>query len=298
MSDPLMAEAVAALARGHNLFAGNTPAGGVGDGPASLSARADQISSSTGSGGLPAPAVVRSGAAVGDLRRLASTDGALAQILESARADRVHASTATRVILDAARADPMPAGDTPMGRREAMARMVARLRAQHGHIVRSRSQARVLALRLRRLLYLRRHQLAARSSADAAPVGGGGRGAVLAAIRRALDIKGIHHPVARARWERGMDLVAKRESGYDPAAVNGWDSNAAKGTPSKGAWQFIEPTFRAYHEPGTSRNIHDLTAQAAAFINYAQGRYGVFADGSNLADRIQQADPRRAPRGY
>ena len=95
-----------------------------------------------------------------------------------------------------------------------------------------------------------------------------------------------------------MDLVARRESNYNAGAVNDWDSNAARGTPSKGAWQFIAPTFAAYHEPGTSNNIHDLVAQACAFINYARGRYGVAADASDLADRIQQADPRRSPKGY
>lgn len=96
----------------------------------------------------------------------------------------------------------------------------------------------------------------------------------------------------------GADLVARRESNYNANAINHWDSNAARGTPSRGVWQFIAPTFAAYHEPGTSTNIHDLVAQACAFINYARGHYGVAADASNLADLIQQADPRRSPRGY
>lgn len=95
-----------------------------------------------------------------------------------------------------------------------------------------------------------------------------------------------------------MDLVARRESNYEAAAVNRWDANAKRGTPSRGAWQFIAPTFAAYHEPGTSHNVDDLVAQACAFINYARARYGVAADASNLAARIQQADPRRAPKGY
>lgn len=95
-----------------------------------------------------------------------------------------------------------------------------------------------------------------------------------------------------------MDLVARRESNYNAGAENHWDSNAARGTPSKGAWQFIAPTFARYHQPGTSTDIHDLVAQACAFINYARGHYGVAADASNLADRIQQADPRRTPKGY
>ncbi|MGB9303414.1 MAG: transglycosylase, partial [Mycobacterium sp.] len=190
-------------------------------------------------------------------------------------------------VLDAARADAMPAVDTPTGRREANARMAARLRAQHRHIVRSRAHAHLSALRLRRLQYARSR-----------PVTAGGRAAVLTAIRKALDIKGIHDPGARARWERGMDLVARRESNYTVGAINNWDSNAAGGTHSRGVWQFTGPTFAAYHEPGTSPSIHDLLSQACAFINYARGRYGVAADASNLADRIQQADPRRAPRGY
>jgi SLT domain-containing protein len=224
---------------------------------------------------------VRSGASAETLRRLAEADGRLDAIQTRARAHRAAARTATRLNLDAALSDAMPGADTPMGRREVMARMAARLRAQHGHIVRSHARARLMALRLRRLRYPRSRALAVR-----------------VAIRKALDIKGIHDHSARARWERGMDLVARRESNYDAYAQNGWDSNAASGTPSKGAWQFIAPTFAAYHEPGTSADIHDLVAQACAFINYARGRYGVAADASDLADRIPQADPRRGPRGY
>ncbi len=301
LTDPLMAQALVALTRGHNLFAGGGDAGGgVGGAPTQLRTRAYGISHAVTAGGLPTQAAVRSGRLVEGLHRLADTDGALAQIPAAARADRTHASTATRVILHAAQADVLPAADTPIGRREAMARMVARLRAQHGHVVRSRSQARMLALRLRRLQYLRSRACAGRSGHDHALLAGGGSGraAVLAAIRKALDIKGIHDPVARVRWERGMALVARRESNYNANAENNWDSNAARGTPSKGAWQFIASTFAAYHQPGTSSSIHNLVAQACAYINYARGHYGVAADASNLADRIQQADPRRGAKGY
>ena len=121
---------------------------------------------------------------------------------------------------------------------------------------------------------------------------------IRAAINRALDLKGITNPRARQYWENGMMVVSARESGHNPNAQNNSDSNAAKGTPSQGAFQFIEPTFRAYHEPGTSTNLRDPVAQAAAFVNYAMGRYNVSADGSDLAQKIQQADPRRSPRGY
>ncbi|OBI91490.1 transglycosylase [Mycobacterium sp. 1245805.9] len=272
-----MTRAVAALSRGHRLFAGDGADNDVSDTPAQLHAYADGIRGAT----------TRSATSATRLRRLAESDRSLAAVLATARADRFQARTATGLNLHAAMADAAPAVDTPLGRREAVARMAARLRAQHGHIVRSRARARLLALRLRHLRYPHAHASA-----------GSGRAAVLTAIHKALDIKGIHDPVARARWERGMDLVARRESNYDAHAENNWDANAARGTPSKGAWQFIAPTFAAYHQPGTSASIHDLVAQACAFINYAQRHYGVAVDASNLADRIQQADPRRGPRGY
>ncbi|MGD1239904.1 transglycosylase SLT domain-containing protein [Mycobacterium seoulense] len=282
LTDPLTVQAVTALSRGHGLFAGETipaPVGGAHEQP---EIRTD---------GLPRAAATRSTNALYELRQSSQTDRALSHIMVTARADHAHARAATRAVLDDAKADVTSPADNPMARREAMARMAARLRTQHRHIVNSRRRARLLALRLRRLRY-RQRRTAMRGDH------GSGRGAVVAAIRKALDIKGIHDPAARARWERGMDLVARRESNYNAHAVNDWDSNAARGTPSKGAWQFIAPTFAAYHEPGTSRDINSLVAQACAFINYAMGRYGVAVDASNLADLIQQADPRRAPKGY
>lgn len=278
-----MAQAVAALSRGHDLFAGNTIDDGVGDSSVQAHAHTD---------GLPGNAAARSRQSVEQLRRSADTDQALTRILATAQGDRAYASAATRRVLEDAKADATPAADTRMGRREAIARMVARLRAQHRHVLNAHRRALILALRLRRLRY--RHGRPNTRQNDQ----GTGRAAVVRAIRKALDIKGIHNPAARARWERGMDLVARRESNYDAYAVNDWDSNAARGTPSKGAWQFIAPTFAAYHQPGTSHDIHNLVAQACAFINYARGRYGVAADASNLADLIQQADPRRSPKGY
>ena len=196
LNDPVVTQAVAALSRGHGLFVGGDAGRGVGRTPALMRARAHGIRQATNAAGLPGGAAKRSGALVTRLHRLANTDRALDSILAEARADRAHASAATRLNLEAAVSDVMPASDTPMGRREAMARMAARLRAQHGHIARSRSQARLLALRLRRLHYLRSHALAGRRDRIG---GGSGRASVLAAIRKALDIKGIHDPAARAR---------------------------------------------------------------------------------------------------
>ncbi|WP_031098162.1 transglycosylase SLT domain-containing protein [Streptomyces sp. NRRL S-15] len=65
-----------------------------------------------------------------------------------------------------------------------------------------------------------------------------------------------------------------RESGGNPQAINNWDSNAAAGIPSKGLLQVIDPTFEAYHVPGTSTDSYDPVANITAACNYAADKYG------------------------
>ncbi|MGW1909821.1 transglycosylase SLT domain-containing protein [Streptomyces sp. NPDC002076] len=65
-----------------------------------------------------------------------------------------------------------------------------------------------------------------------------------------------------------------RESSGNPYAINLWDSNAAKGIPSKGLLQVIDPTFNAYHVAGTALNPYDPVANITAACNYAAARYG------------------------
>ncbi|MFR0359040.1 transglycosylase SLT domain-containing protein [Streptomyces sediminimaris] len=65
-----------------------------------------------------------------------------------------------------------------------------------------------------------------------------------------------------------------RESSGNPAAINNWDSNALAGTPSKGLLQVIDPTFLAYHVPGTLMNPYDPVANITAACKYAAARYG------------------------
>ncbi|MFJ8668770.1 transglycosylase SLT domain-containing protein [Streptomyces sp. NPDC093600] len=72
----------------------------------------------------------------------------------------------------------------------------------------------------------------------------------------------------------GIHRNIMRESSGNPQAINLWDSNAAKGTPSKGLLQVIEPTFLAYHVPGTSMDLFDPVANITAACNYAADRYG------------------------
>ncbi|MGW2813812.1 transglycosylase SLT domain-containing protein [Streptomyces sp. NPDC001415] len=65
-----------------------------------------------------------------------------------------------------------------------------------------------------------------------------------------------------------------RESSGNPLAINNWDSNAVAGTPSKGLLQVIQPTFAAFHVPGTSMDLYDPVANITAACNYAAKTYG------------------------
>ncbi|MGX1881752.1 LysM peptidoglycan-binding domain-containing protein [Streptomyces sp. NPDC055287] len=72
----------------------------------------------------------------------------------------------------------------------------------------------------------------------------------------------------------GIHRNIMRESSGNPMAINNWDSNAVAGTPSKGLLQVIQPTFLAYHVPGTSTDSYDPVANITAACNYAADRYG------------------------
>jgi SLT domain-containing protein len=66
----------------------------------------------------------------------------------------------------------------------------------------------------------------------------------------------------------------RTESTGDPAAINNWDSNAQRGTPSKGLVQVIDPTFRTYALPGYDQNIWDPLSNILAGVRYAIATYG------------------------
>lgn len=67
------------------------------------------------------------------------------------------------------------------------------------------------------------------------------------------------------------------ESGGNPKAINNWDSNARRGTPSKGLMQVIDPTFKAYARKGYSSNIYHPLSNVLASVRYAKSRYGSLA---------------------
>lgn len=68
-------------------------------------------------------------------------------------------------------------------------------------------------------------------------------------------------------------LIIQHESGGNPNAANGWDSNAAKGTPSIGLMQTIQPTFDSYKLPGHN-DIRNPVDNIIAGVRYAIARYG------------------------
>lgn len=90
-------------------------------------------------------------------------------------------------------------------------------------------------------------------------------------IRESLDVMAQHGIPGSYN---GIHRNVMRESSGNPRAINNWDSNAAAGIPSKGLLQVIDPTFRAYHVPGTPQDSYDPVANITAACNYAAARYG------------------------
>ncbi|WP_037345768.1 transglycosylase SLT domain-containing protein [Sciscionella sediminilitoris] len=67
--------------------------------------------------------------------------------------------------------------------------------------------------------------------------------------------------------------IIEKESGGNPHAINNWDSNAAKGTPSKGLMQCIDPTFQSNKLPGHD-DIYNPVDNICAGVKYSISRYG------------------------
>ncbi|MFD9078123.1 LysM peptidoglycan-binding domain-containing protein [Streptomyces erythrochromogenes] len=90
-------------------------------------------------------------------------------------------------------------------------------------------------------------------------------------IRESLDVMAKHGIPGSYN---GIHRNVMRESSGNPKAINLWDINARNGIPSKGLLQVIDPTFKAYHVPGTSLDSYDPVANITAACNYAAARYG------------------------
>ena len=103
--------------------------------------------------------------------------------------------------------------------------------------------------------------------------GGGPPGKVGDWIRQATAILAEHGVPTDKMDPDDIATIIDHESGGDPDATNGWDSNAAKGTPSVGLMQTIGPTFAAHKLPGHG-DIHDPVDNIIAGVRYAIRRYG------------------------
>ncbi|MED3779405.1 tape measure protein [Heyndrickxia sporothermodurans] len=97
---------------------------------------------------------------------------------------------------------------------------------------------------------------------------GGGSADVKKWVAQAIGIAGVP-----ASWAGPLQTIAMKESGGNPRAVNNWDSNAKRGTPSQGLMQTIGPTFNAYKFPGHN-NIFNPVDNILAAIGYIKSRYG------------------------
>lgn len=111
-----------------------------------------------------------------------------------------------------------------------------------------------------------------------------------AIIDQAVALAGGPAPNTLEEWESGFETLVQREAGWNAAAINNWDSNAAAGHPSKGLGQMIDSTFEAHKVPGHD-NIWSPVDNLASDVGYIKSRYGGITN-------VQQANAAMAPKGY
>jgi hypothetical protein len=129
--------------------------------------------------------------------------------------------------------------------------------------------------------------VAGKQAAKSAAGGGSGIGGAGPAVTGACGDwvrQGLAFPGANAGFgEACMMARVVNESGCNPGAVNNWDSNAAKGTPSQGLAQFVPSTFASTSCPGCT-DINNPVCQVCASShcspgNCGQGGYGCASGG-------------------
>jgi soluble lytic murein transglycosylase-like protein len=97
------------------------------------------------------------------------------------------------------------------------------------------------------------------------------RGGVDGWIAEALQILDLPQTLAPA-----VKKIIMKESNGNPRAINNWDSNARRGTPSQGLMQTIPTTYKHYVHPELkNRPITDPVANITAGIRYMIDNYGM-----------------------
>jgi hypothetical protein len=113
---------------------------------------------------------------------------------------------------------------------------------------------------------------------------GGGVQRWLPMVRQALSIAGQPQSLAATTLRR-----MNQESGGSPTAINRWDINWQRGTPSVGLLQVIGPTYARWHHPAYNRGpfaygvSEDPLSNTLASMRYAIGNYGSLARAYNRA---------------
>jgi soluble lytic murein transglycosylase-like protein len=97
------------------------------------------------------------------------------------------------------------------------------------------------------------------------------RGGVDGWIAQALQVLELPQSLAPA-----VKRIVMKESGGNPRAINNWDSNARRGTPSQGLMQTIPSTYKHYVHPDLkNRPITDPVANITAGVRYMIDNYGM-----------------------
>jgi len=92
-------------------------------------------------------------------------------------------------------------------------------------------------------------------------------------ISKALGLMGLPQALAG-----GVKTIIMHESGGNPNAINNWDINAVRGTPSQGLMQTIPSTFKACVLPSlANRPITDPVANITAGIRSMIAHHGIGA---------------------
>lgn len=111
-------------------------------------------------------------------------------------------------------------------------------------------------------------------------------GATVGALKASRWLPVAQHALEMTGYGTQANLTAlmrrmEQESGYNPRAINNWDSNAKRGTPSKGLMQVIQPTFDRFRDSRAPNDIWDPLANILASIHYTAGTYGSLTRGWN-----------------
>ncbi|MGH3613661.1 MAG: transglycosylase SLT domain-containing protein [Pseudonocardia sp.] len=124
-----------------------------------------------------------------------------------------------------------------------------------------------IAVKIAGLHAQEQRQQVARARTDALITKGGLDGWIAEALR----IVGLPQSLAPS-----VKKIIMAESGGNPRAINNWDSNAQRGTPSQGLMQTIPSTFRKFVHPELAhRSITDPIANITAGLRYMIATYGM-----------------------